>query len=165
MPGNSNSGRRRKPAALNKLDGNPGKREIREEPEFGNIGLVPPDEMLAGMDEAAIAEWNRITPQLEKLGVASIMDANLLASYCISCSIAFKASQDINKNGQTFLMEDRAGNTNVKRNPSVKIFMEASAAAKQLLSEMGLTPTTRSKLVIKAQQEDDPMAALLQRVK
>lgn len=161
MPGNANSGRRKKPSAFSKIDGNPGKRPIPDEPEFGNLEIVPPADMLKGMDDFAISEWHRIVPKLSELGVASIMDASLLAAYCVACSMAFKASEDIKQSGQLIIGEDSRGNITTKKNPSVKIFLESTATAKSLLTEMGLTPTTRMKLVVKKQEEDDPMANLL----
>ena len=69
-----------KPAALNALQGNPGKRT----PSVGD-GVNPVIEIPSApkhLSKEAAKEWKRITPLLEELGLISGLDRAALALYC-----------------------------------------------------------------------------------
>lgn len=69
-----------KPAALNALQGNPGKRS----PSVGD-GVNPIIEIPSAprhLSKEAAKEWKRITPLLEELGLISGLDRTALALYC-----------------------------------------------------------------------------------
>ncbi|MDR0215627.1 MAG: phage terminase small subunit P27 family [Comamonas sp.] len=71
-----------KPAALNALQGNPGKRT----PNVGD-GVNPVIEIPSApkhLGKEAAKEWKRITPLLEELGLISGLDRAALALYCQS---------------------------------------------------------------------------------
>src|SRR4051812_32697332 len=62
--GNFMQGRKPTPAALKLIQGNPGKRPIRQEPQPERGDLPEPPEFLA---EDAKAEWRRVAPELYRL--------------------------------------------------------------------------------------------------
>lgn len=72
-------GRKPKPTALKKSQGNPGKRKLNKKepvPESGDMS--PPDWM---MPEAK-SEWDRVTPELMRTCGLAKIDRAMLAAYC-----------------------------------------------------------------------------------
>ena len=72
-------GRRPKPTALKKLEGNPGKRPLNElEPVPPVASLRCPNYLLP----EARKEWRRLAPILMNLGLLTAADAVPFAGYC-----------------------------------------------------------------------------------
>lgn len=84
MSGNANSGRPSKPAALALIAGNRSKKNTADllaeikDPGYP-VGLP---EMPGDLNAIAQEEWNRIGPELVKLGLLSPLDREAFASYC-----------------------------------------------------------------------------------
>ena len=84
MAGNSNSGRRADPAFVHQLKGDPSKRgkaNLAAETEALQLQACapnPPDWLSAG----ALAEWERVVPDLLTLGWVHRLDRMQLAAYC-----------------------------------------------------------------------------------
>lgn len=71
---------KKKPLHLHKLDGTFQKcRHGGDAPDFNPDTPEPPD-ILNGV---ALNEWNRVVPELERLGLLTIFDRAILAQYCI----------------------------------------------------------------------------------
>lgn len=71
---------KKKALHLHKLDGTYQKcRHDGDAPDFNPDTPTPPD-ILNGV---ALNEWNRVTPELERLGLLTIFDRTILAQYCI----------------------------------------------------------------------------------
>jgi phage terminase small subunit len=68
-----------KPTALKLLQGNPGKRAINGREPKPKTGMPRCPDWL---DEEAKACWKRIVPQLNGMGVLTLIDADALANYC-----------------------------------------------------------------------------------
>lgn len=157
-------GRRPKPTALKKLEGNPGKRALNHaEPQPEKIA----PEMPKGLSKAAKREWNRIVPLLLKLGLLSEIDGKALASYCDAVAIIEEARKCIRERGQyytPFYTDKRTGELvpgEMKTNPAVKDLLKATAMKKAFEIEFGLTPASRAKLKVEKPPEVDPLDALL----
>jgi len=73
------TGRKPKPTALKRLEGNPGKRQLNEhEP-------VPPKSIIrcpAWLEAEAKKEWKRLAPSLEAMGILTSVDITAFAGYC-----------------------------------------------------------------------------------
>ena len=92
-------GRRPKPTALKKLEGNPGKRKLNErEPKFEGRATCPKD-----LDPLAKKEWRRVCRQLEEKNLLTTVDRNSLAAYCICWFHAQKAEEDVASSPDTRL--------------------------------------------------------------
>jgi len=113
------------------------------------------------MDKQALAEWDRMIPNLRGLGIITTVDASLLVNYCITASVAMQASLEIQKHGLIYQTESRAGELSYRKNPAVDVFNQSASTCKALMAEMGLTPSARSKLVVSKPEDDDPMDNLL----
>lgn len=84
MAGNGNSGRPSKPAALHLLQGNRSKKnfdELIEEIKSPAIPVAAPP-MPDVLSDDAVAEWERLIPDLMALGLVSTLDQMALATYC-----------------------------------------------------------------------------------
>lgn len=84
MAGNGNSGRPAKPAVLHLLDGNKSKKAFGALMDDLTSPAVPVQAppMPDCMTDEAVAEWERLIPDLELLGLISKLDMMALATYC-----------------------------------------------------------------------------------
>lgn len=84
MAGNGNSGRPGQPAVLKLLSGNRGKESFGELMDQIKEPGVPTAEppMPTCLTDEAVAEWERIVPDLMILGLISVLDGMVLATYC-----------------------------------------------------------------------------------
>jgi P27 family predicted phage terminase small subunit len=85
MAGNQNSGRRKTPAALHLINGNPSKLPASQLLGAGAKGAVPPSalpECPTFLTAPAKAEWKRIIGDLALMGNVARVDRAELAVYC-----------------------------------------------------------------------------------
>ncbi len=72
-------GRKTKPTAIRRLDGNPGKRG------YNHAEPMPPEGCPACPDhlsDEARLEWDRVAESLHAMGVLTVVDRAALAAYC-----------------------------------------------------------------------------------
>lgn len=103
------------------------------------------------MDTEAKAEWRRIVPDLDRLGVLAKVDRAALATYCSAWS-KFVAAEKLLQ-GDDLVAERRAGNGPAK-NPAWQIWREAATTAAMLAKELFITPNARLRSV-KPEDDDD----------
>ena len=133
-------GPRPEPTAIKQLKGNPGKRPLNTaEPQPDKTVPVCP----AWMNKHAKAEWKRIVPELERLGLLTCIDGGALEGYCQAYGQWVEAEKSLKKNGMTFTTP----NGYVQQRPEVAIAQKYLTLMKNYLSEFGLSPSSRSKLV------------------
>ncbi len=164
--GGKGCGRRPKPTAVRKLQGNPGKRPLNQDKPTPQPGEPP---MPAGLSLAAQKEWRTIVAELLTLNVLSIVDGKALAAYCHNFSRWMEAEAEIALHG--LIVEEPVtkgqGEAAVivgykyKRNPAVTISNDAQKLMKSFLIEFGLTPASRSRLRIEKKADEDPFAKFL----
>lgn len=162
------SGRRPKPSALKKLQGNPGKRPLNAKEPSAPAG---DPEMPADLPKAAQEEWNRIIPELRALGVLSTIDRAALAAYCHAYARWFEAEEETRLHGivveEPILVQGvETGFVRYKKNPAVTISEGAMKLMKSFLIEFGMTPASRSRLAMKSEEEAkrDPADAYFAKV-
>lgn len=129
-----------KPTALRILEGNPSKRPLNPNEPKPPVGI--PD-CPGHLDQFAKAEWKRIAPILDRLGLLTIVDGAALAAYCQTYSRWAKAEREIKKHG--IVMETENGTV---RRPEVSIAREALHQMRAFAMEFGLTPASRSRVSI-----------------
>lgn len=149
------SGRRPKPTAQKKLEGNPGKRSLNKNEPQPQLGEP---EMPVGLLPVAQEEWKHIVPQLLAMGVLSKVDQKALAAYCACYARWCQAEADVAKYGLT--IEEPVINTatgkqrklgkkyvvRLKANPAAAKSSDAMKLMKSFLIEFGMTPASRSRL-------------------
>lgn len=160
-------GRPPKPTQLKVLQGNPGKRPLNQnEPKPKPLAPKRPS-WLTG---EAKREWDRITPELERIGLLTIVDGASLANYCQWWAIYVQASKELKDHlakykKLTVTYVNTQGAENEVPHPSIAIAEKASKNIKAFCTEFGLTPASRSRMEVKPIEEADPMEGLLSGVK
>jgi P27 family predicted phage terminase small subunit len=148
MPGKS-TGRPRKPTAIKKLEGNPGKRPLNEnEPFYPGAPGMP-----AWLSKNAKEEWNRIVPELDAVGLLQRVDRAMIAGYCEAWAKFKTAEKTIQEKGSTFEIPkyDRDGNVLSvyhQVTPEVSISNNAMSQIIKFCQEFGLSPSSRTRLTV-----------------
>ncbi len=140
----------KKPPALRALEGNRGKRPIRD--DYPKPDATPPV-MPAWLDVEAKSEWRRVCPELHKLGLLTKVDRASLAGYCAAYSRWVRAESVITTDGFTYdySIVGKDGKviqlkTDVR--PEVKIAQDSLKQVRMFCAEFGLTPSSRGKMQV-----------------
>lgn len=84
------------------LQGNPGKRPLnKNEPKPQPIAPKPP----SWLPREAKREWKRLAPELEKLGLLTIVDGTAFANYCLAYARLREAEETIKREGMVITTE------------------------------------------------------------
>ncbi len=160
------AGRPPKPTQLKIIEGNPGKRPLRRgepQPQRGipsRPGWLSPE---------AKREWNRVAPELDRMGLLAEIDRALLAAYCecwatyvaaVKALRAKKEAPEADGSAQaslTFTTEKGY----VGPRPEIGIAKAMVEKMMQLSARFGFTPSDRSKMVVPEVQEENPLAVYL----
>jgi P27 family predicted phage terminase small subunit len=150
-------GRKPKPTALKKAQGNLGRRKLNNaEPRFDVLTDVDPP---AWLDDDAKDAWRWYCPQLVRSGVITKADLHNLAVFCASYSRWRTAEQHVAAHG--IVIVEASGS--MKKNPACTV---ANEAIRQMIATgalLGLDPSNRSRLIGKDKggQQENPFANLL----
>ena len=156
-------GRKPKPTNLKILEGNPGKRPLNlNEPKPISIAPECPDWLL----DDAKKEWKRLAPELERLGLLTILDMAAFAGYCQSYAKFKAAERFLKKNGTTYRIpkknkEGEVISVYIAPSPEVAIANQCLKQIIALASEFGLTPSSRGRIYLPSKIIDDEFEALL----
>jgi P27 family predicted phage terminase small subunit len=132
-------GRKPKPTNLKILNGNPGKRPInKNEPKPSPIAPKCPQ----WLTPEAKREWKRIVPDLERLGLLTVVDRVALAGYCQAYARWREAEEFITKHGSIF----KTPSGYIQQVPQVSIAQKNLLIVKGFCAEFGLTPSARSRI-------------------
>ena len=152
------AGRKPKPTAIKKLQGNPGKRPLNKaEPQPKK---ECPD-IPSHLDLEAIAEWERIVPELLILGILTRIDRAALAAYCMAYSRWVKAEKLIAEKGT--LYKTKSGN--IMTSPALWVANKAMEQMHKFLTEFGMTPSSRSRIKVSVKIAEDPYEDFRNRLK
>lgn len=131
-------GRKPKPTAVKTAQGNPGKRAIAgAEPAF-KVGRVAAP---AYLEREAKDEWNRVVPELVRLGLFATVDLSIFAMYCDAVGRFRKAKREVR--GKEVITSP---NGYPIQNPWLPILNKAKEQALRLAAEFGLSPVSRVRL-------------------
>jgi len=143
-------GRKPKPTSLKIIEGNPGKRRIKEEPKVQSDLPSPPSHL----DKYAKQEWKRLATGLHALGVLYEVDRGVFAAYCQAYSRWRSAEEGIQEaaklkvGGMAKALTCRTTKGTITKHPLVVISENAAAAMVKYATEFGLTPSARARLAI-----------------
>ena len=137
------------------------KRQNKQAPKVNHaLPLMP--EMFETLEHAT-AKWNQLTEQLSTLGVLAETDGDLLEQYCVSYQLFRDAFVKVQETGLA-LDESTQHGTTTKRNPYCGELHKHMDRLSKLMAEMGLTPSSRTKLIATPPgEEDDGLLNLLKR--
>jgi P27 family predicted phage terminase small subunit len=135
-------GRKPIPTALKILHGNPGKRPLNaNEPQ--PAAAVP--ECPEHLDAPARLEWERIVPELSKLGIMAHVYRAPIAAYCQAYSRWQAAEGVIAAEGLTFTNVETGV---VRTHPAVQIAKESMRLVKEFAVEFGLTASSITRIKV-----------------
>lgn len=134
-------GRKPKPTALKRLEGNPGKRPIngREPQPPGSVPTCP-----SHLSPTAKAEWKRLAKVLNRIGVLTQIDRAALAAYCQAWGRWVEAEKKLAETPA--LLKTPAGY--VQQSPWLTIAAKQQELMLKFMGELGLTPSARTRLAV-----------------
>src|SRR5262245_36454678 len=145
-------GRRGKPNALKRLEGNRGHRPIPSEVRPTEGALLPP----SSMDQLQRSIFQRTVAAM-RCGVYAPSDAAIIALHSIAQSYVQRSVESINAQGLVILGSDGKP----VRNPHVAILARMADIVRATAVELGLTPVARNQLAMPKDASDDPLEVLL----
>ena len=144
-----------KSSYLKALEGNPGKRPLK-----GNNAKprsVAPD-CPDWLNAEAKAEWKRLAPELERLGLLTVLDRAAFSCYCQSFGHWVQAQRVLREHGMMYV----TASGRVRERPEVAIAESSLKLMRAFAVEFGLTPNSRSRFSLPDPlTEDDDMEGLL----
>ena len=143
-------GHNRKPAALHVLEGTG-----RPSRQNGNTPRPRPTAPTcpSWLDKEAKAEWARVAPELERLGLLTVLDRAAFSAYCQSWADFRHLSEIIDAEGA--VIEGRRGAP--RKHPLLPALHWAMAAVRTWSQEFGLTPLSRSRMSVgNVEEEEEP---------
>jgi P27 family predicted phage terminase small subunit len=151
--GNWNSGRRPQPTNLQILRGKKKPSDAVDEPQPAAADEsfdVPPEEL----DENALAqkEWRRVAPMLRLCGMVSEAERSALVSLCQQWAIYLEAQSKVRSLGMIVKKPSGIPTTN----PYFAIADRALSHCHRLWTELGLTPSGRTKVSKIPQASKEP---------
>ena len=143
----SGRGRKLKPTALKKLQGNPGKRKLNDdEPKFTELmGAEPPE----WLNDLATTMWQTIMPELIANKILTVADLHNVESFCMAYARWREAEAAVNEHG--ILVMSAMGS--LSKNPALTAINEAKKQMVQFGSLLGLDPSSRARLTGSAGKE------------
>ena len=110
-------------------------------------------------DDTARSRWHWVCDQLESMNLLAVTDQGLIAGYCLDYSMML-ALWEVIKGGQVSDMDEK-GRTKLK--PEANQFHTYSDRILKREAELGLTPSSRSRLKAPQTEEEDEFAQWLAR--
>jgi len=146
MSQNKQTGSRKKPTPLKILQGTT--RADRQNPDepMPDPSIPEPPKHL---NDEALAEWNRISKELFKLGLLSEIDRSALAAYCVVWSRWVEAETRLKQEPLIIVSK----NEQPYQNPALGIANKALEKMRSFLIEFGMTPSSRSKVIASKREE------------
>lgn len=177
-------GRKPAPTPLKILRGTRSDRVAKAEPRAPSGRPKPP----AHLDKVARAEWRRLVPILERMGVLTQAEGGALAVYCVAYSRWVTACRAIEAESEAaaeslgrFFGDDEGrpakdprivaatgllestGLGGTKVSPLVHICQQAEAEMLRTLAEFGCTPSSRSRVKAQGEEQADALGEFLKR--
>ena len=128
-----------KPTKTKILQGNPGHRKLNKAEPKPRDGAPNCPTWLSA---EAKAEWRRLVPELEEIGLLSLVDRMALTTLCQAWAEFYEATKILEKEGRTFTTI--AGY--IVQHPAVAMQRSAWAGVKSFCSLFGLDPSSRSRM-------------------
>ena len=136
------------PTIIKMKTGNRGKRPINDKEPQPKVEIPEKPSML---NEYASAEWDKITPELAKLGLLTKIDSASITIYCQLYGQWVDANLRLLKDG--LMVNSRDGNP--YQNPYLGISNKIIEKLQKLLCEFGMTPASRSRIKVDLPKKDE----------
>lgn len=134
----------------------PHARRTNKKPELGvKAAIVSRPTMPRTLDGEAKAEWRRIVPELERMGLLTTVDRAVLIRYCRIWANWLELDAGLQKTGM--LIKGRLNG--LVRNPLWLLRTDAEAMLSDLMKQLGLTPNARLRMAIVHEQPEEDAEA------
>ena len=153
-------GRIPKPNEIKIAEGNPGKRRIKNSPKPERVlGLKCPALIRKG--KHGKEEWQRVTVELSRMGMLTVIDFAGLEMYCRAFQKWHDAEDFLIEKGTVYTLKDNDGRVKyIQQLPQVSIAQQCQEYCRKMIQEFGLSPAARSRLEIKPRElADSDLAA------
>src|SRR5258708_3639509 len=152
------TGRPPKSSNVKAAAGNPGGRPVNTPPEptTGRPGMP------VGLSKAGKKEWRRIVPELEDMGILTVVDGPILGLWCEAVADVERATFEIDRDGMTFKNPESGL---IKAHPAVAMRKAAQATMQKIANDYGLTPAARTRIHVQKKQTGSKLQQLLNRRK
>ena len=142
------AGRKPKPTAVKRLEGNPGRRPLNDdEPQPAeSLGLDAP----SYLDDCAAGEWRRLAAELESQNLLTSWDEAVFASYC-QCFAQWRAASAEMETAALVIAQPSG---RLRENPLIDVLRRARADMNKFGSLIGLNPAERSRLHVAGASKD-----------
>ncbi len=137
-----------KPTRLKVLAGNPGKRALNRHEPQPTPGVPPCPVQLS---EEAKREWKRISKELDRLGLLTVLDRAALSAYCQAWGRWIEAEERLRQHGVIV----KSPNGFPVQSPYLAVANKAMAQMGKLLVEFGLSPASRARIQSPTENPDD----------
>lgn len=145
-----------KPTALRILNGNAAKRPLNDREPRAPTG---DPRCPSWLSKEAKQAWRRLVPLLSAMKVLTLADVDALTAYCQTYARWRAAEAFLQQHGEVYPLRDEQGKVRcMQQFPQVSIARNLLLVLKTYQQEFGLTPASRSRLVIAAEDEDDAAA-------
>jgi P27 family predicted phage terminase small subunit len=111
---------------------------------------------------AARREWRRVAPELQRLGLLTVVDGPSLAAYCQCYARWLEAEEHLREHGRVVVIRSDKGEVrNVLPSPYVGIAVKMLEKLRQFAADFGLNPAVRSTLGAPLASQPDPFEEFL----
>lgn len=148
------TGRKPKPTALKAAAGNPGKRPLNRREPKPQSGLPPCPAWLKGEGRK---EYRRLGRLLVDMGVMTTVDRTSFVMRCEAWGRYVDARAQVARLGTVV----KTANGNLIQNPYLPVMNKALEQVAKFDAEFGLTPSSRSRVQVQAQEAGLTLAELL----
>lgn len=135
------AGRKPLPTNLKIINGEKRKNRLNQNEPKPDV-CIP--ECPTHLSVAARQEWDRIAPELERLGILSNIDRAALANFCQATARLARAERQLEK--EELIVENGKGGS--RQNPLVGVVNRLYDITRQYMSEFGMTPSSRSRVKV-----------------
>ncbi len=140
------------PDNLRFLRGNPGHRRGRKSVKAAPCAPTPP----TWLSVEAKAEWRRVVPELDAMGVLARVDRAVLTLYCDAWARFVTVARLLER---TELVRRERGHE--AKTPLWQIYRDASGLVAQLAKTIGASPDGRLRMNLPERPDDDDGAGIL----
>lgn len=129
----------------------------------GQPHAVPdPGEVPDWLPGRAVEMWDRVVPELQRLGLISRIDLAVLAEFCVQWALWRDSLDDIAANGPT--IPGARGRGERVKNPAVTVANGAADRMRSCAVQLGLTPAARLRMTLPDVDDQDEADQVFGRV-
>jgi len=140
------------------LQGNPGKRALNQSEPKPKAKKPSAPRHLTG---EAKREWNRVSKQLFDLGLLTEVDRAALAMYCTVWARYVRAEEELARVDAEWVASTDKGFEH--QSAWLQVSNKAMKLVKAMLAEFGMSPSSRSRVTVVKQEEENPFEKFLGR--